>query len=296
VTTDRPDVSFVVSTLGPAELMHPLLDSLAGVADHVALELIVCDQSVDQQVEAVLAKDDRPFAWRVTRSARGLSRGRNAALPLARGQIVAFPDDDLRYPPGVVEHVVGRLQREPELDGLAIALSESDDGPPSVLRFPDREVEVTPGNILLTVISCGLFLRRRVTTLIGPFDEQLGAGSGTRWGAGEETDYVLRGLSMGASLRFDPTVCTVHHDKALPAAEARAKARRYGEGIGLALRRHGVAATRIAHLAARRGAKVALLAARGRFDDSRTAGAWGVGLVAGYLRPGPDPSPAPQTS
>jgi hypothetical protein len=294
VTIDRPEVSFLVSTLGPAEHMQPLLDSLADAAENVALELIVCDQSAAQQVETLLAKEERPFAWRVTRSGRGLSRGRNAALSLARGQIVAFPDDDLHYPPGVVEHVVGRLQREPALDGLAIALTESDGQPPSVLRFPDREVEVTPGNILLTVISCGLFLRRRLAVLIGPFDEHLGAGSGTRWGAGEETDYVLRGLAMGASVRFDPTVNTVHLDKPLPAAEARAKARRYGEGIGLALRRHGVGTAHIAHLAARRSAKVTLLVTRGRIDDSRTAAAWAVGLVAGYLRRGPDDSSTQQ--
>jgi hypothetical protein len=55
-----------------------------------------------------------------------------------------------------------------------------------------------------------------------------------------------------------------------------------------------VGTAHIAHLAARRSAKVTLLVTRGRIDDSRTAAAWAVGLVAGYLRRGPDESSTQQ--
>jgi len=285
--SDRPELSFVVSTLGPAEAMRPLLDSLTAAAEHIDLELIVADQSHDQQIEAMLARENPPFGWQVTTSARGLSRGRNAGLPLARGSVVAFPDDDLRYPPGVLAHVVKRLRQEPTLDGLGIGLAGSDAGTPKLLRSPEREVDIAPNNVVFTVISCGLFIRRRLTALVGAFDERFGAGSGTRWGAGEETDYALRCLAVGARLRFDPTVWSVHVDRVLPPDEARAKSRRYGEGTGSVLRRHGVSPMHIANLAARRSVKVAMLAGQGRVDDCRTAAGYGVGLVVGFSRPGP---------
>jgi len=270
--------------------MQPLVESLSAAAEHLDLELIVTDQSDDQQVKAMLAGTERPFDWQVTTSERGLSRGRNAGLPLARGDVVAFPDDDLRYPPGVLEHVVARLREEPPLDGLSIGLAGSDAGTPKLLRSPDHTVDVVPNNVILTVISCGLFLRRRLARLVGGFDEQLGAGSGTRWGAAEETDYVLRCLAVGANLVFDPTVWSVHIDTVLPPAEARAKSRRYGQGIGMVLRRHDVSALHVGHLAARRLLKVGWLGARGHLDDSRTAAAWGAGLVVGYLSRGPAPA------
>ena len=158
---------------------------------------------------------------------------------------------------------MARLRQEPTLDGLAIGLAGSDAGTPKLLRSPDHAVDVVPNNVILTVISCGLFLRRRLARLVGDFDEQLGAGSGTRWGAGEETDYALRCLAVGANLVFDPTVWSVHIDTVLPPSEARAKSRRYGEGIGMVLRRHDVSALHVGHLAARRLVKVVWLGARG---------------------------------
>jgi hypothetical protein len=84
-----------------------------------------------------------------------------------------------------------------------------------------------------------LFYRR---SLIGDlrFDESLGIGAGTRWGSGEETDYLIRAMRRGPVF-YDPAIVLGHPQwAAAPYAEkTRQKAYSYGVGMGHVLRTHG---------------------------------------------------------
>src|SRR4029077_19272645 len=98
----RPDLTLICSTLGPASRLKPLLESLERSSANVAVELLLVDQSDDGAVAGEVGSAPRSFEWEVLTSARGLSRGRNAALGRARGRVVGFPDDDVWYPDGLL--------------------------------------------------------------------------------------------------------------------------------------------------------------------------------------------------
>ena len=71
------------------------------------------------------------------------------------------------------------------------------------------------------------------------FDESLGVGSGTAWGAGEATDYLLRLLNRDASIYYEPALKVFHPSPVPPYdAKARFKAYSYGSGMGRVLHTH----------------------------------------------------------
>jgi hypothetical protein len=71
------------------------------------------------------------------------------------------------------------------------------------------------------------------------FDESLGVGAGTPWGAGEETDYLLRMIEAGHVIYYDPSITVWHQGRSGPyTAEICSKARRYGMGMGRVLHKH----------------------------------------------------------
>lgn len=271
-----PDLTLICSTIGPLGRLSPLLSSVDVARDQLDIQLIVVNQS-DEDVSAVLSERAE-----VITSPRGLSRGRNAALTLARGEIVAFPDDDVWYPDRLLSSVVAMLGGEPDLDGVLVRQAGTEDGGVNALRYPTSSQPVSRANVLLTGISSGVFLRRRVIVRVGAFSELLGVGAGTPWGAGEETDYLLRALDLGFRIRFEADRWVVHPVELIDDETARRKQRAYGRGIGHVLRGRSFSAMYPARLIARRMVKSALLCGRGRLADARTAASFAVGLAEGF--------------
>jgi hypothetical protein len=122
-----------------------------------------------------------------------------------------------------------------------------------------------------------MFLRRSVA-LRYRFDETLGVGAETPWGAGEETDYLLNLIERGHRLWFDPSIAIWHQGRSGPfTPKVCAKARSYGMGMGRVLRKNGYSKIAVANHVARplAGALLSLLAgnpAKARYHWSICAG------------------------
>jgi len=229
-------LSLVMATKGRDRVIGEFLRSLDTQGDH-EVELIVVDQNLDDRVSRVL-KDYRGRAQIVHMgSIPGLSRARNVGLRAVSGDIVAFPDDDCVYPPNLLNRVVSFFLQSAEYGGLLVR-GASPAGS-DMARMARDSGPVTPRNVWLRAVSYGLFFRRAVVEKVGGFDESLGVGSGTDWGAGEDLDYPLRALAVGCRLYFDPSLIVWHPDPLeqgfRPATE---RAFRYGAGFGRVWRKH----------------------------------------------------------
>ena len=82
----------VVATVDRAEPLEAFLASLEQQT-YRDFRVVVVDQNADEHAAAVLAACPGLDVLRLT-SERGLSRARNAALPVLAADLVAFPDDD----------------------------------------------------------------------------------------------------------------------------------------------------------------------------------------------------------
>src|SRR5579863_1435669 len=95
-------LSVIICTCDRQESLHETLATLlmAHAPEGCEVEIIVADNGVkalklDENWLAV----SRPFSLRVIRvERRGKSRAANAALEVARGQVLLFLDDDIRVP------------------------------------------------------------------------------------------------------------------------------------------------------------------------------------------------------
>jgi glycosyltransferase involved in cell wall biosynthesis len=229
--------SLIMPTVGRTSEPQRFLASLRAQS-YRGFELIVVDQNPDDRLEKLLASyaDEFPVLHLRT-TGRGASRARNTGMEYAGGCVVAFPDDDCWYPPDLLGHAARFFADHPELDGLT-GRSVDESGRTSMNRFDARPGPVNRSNVLIRAIEYTVFLRRESTMAV-PFDEGLGAGAGTAWGAGEATDYLLRLLDRGVSLHYDPQLVVFHRQVVPPYnGEAARKAYAYGRGMGHVLRRH----------------------------------------------------------
>ena len=115
----------VVATVDRTTDLETFLDSLEEQT-HRHFRVVVVDQNADGRVTELLASH---HALEVThlRSQRGLSRARNVGLCALTGDVVAFPDDDCRYAPDLLERVARRFAGDQALDGLT-GRAVGDDG------------------------------------------------------------------------------------------------------------------------------------------------------------------------
>ena len=119
---------------------------------------------------------------------------------------------------------------------------------------------LTRENLWNRANAATMFLRRELVERVGAFDERLGLGSGGRTSSGEETDYLVRAVSSGARIGYDPTLVVLHDVREDDASIGL----RDGASLGYLLRKHRYPPRTVARMLVRPagGALVALLAPR----------------------------------
>jgi glycosyltransferase involved in cell wall biosynthesis len=259
---ERPEhmlYSILLATVDRTRELNQFLRSLSRQTWR-DFEVLVIDQNSDDRLEGLVRSYSELIPIRRLRSVRGHSRAFNTGLPQARGEIVAFPDDDCWYSPSLLQRVADLFAAHPNYTGIT-GREIVEPGFTSGGRWDAYPGRVTRNNIFRRAISFTAFLRRDVAQQYR-FDETLGVGAGTQWGAGEETDYLLRLIADGHVIRYDPTVTVWHQGRSGPyTAEIHAKARKYGMGMGRVLRKHHYPVWSVAYHLARPlgGAAQALL-------------------------------------
>jgi GT2 family glycosyltransferase len=230
-----PSFDLVVATVDRVAELERLLASLEAQT-HRDLRVLLVDQNEDDRLESIL-REERPFDLVRLRSERGLSRARNAALGEISGDLVAFPDDDCVFAPGLLEQVARRFASDPALDGLTgRAVDETGRSSRSWARDPKS---LTRENLWNRAISFTIFLRAPLVARVGHFDEQLGLGVATPWASGEEIDYLVRALDAGARIEYDPSLVVTHPDRRVSPTALRSLGNRDGASVGYILRKHG---------------------------------------------------------
>ena len=229
-------ISLILATKNRVEEVAAFVRSLAQQR-YDNFELIIVDQNKDDRLEAGLIQPKLLFRILHLRSESGLSRARNLGIAFATGDIIAFPDDDCWYPDGLLARVASEFQSHPSVDGLT-GRSEDGRGQASGGSFSRCQGRVDIENVWKKGISYTIFLRSSVCAAVGPFDEELGVGARTRFGSGEETDYLIRTVKFGFNIQYLPDLVVFHPNPILYNRDHCGKAFRYGVGMGRVLSKH----------------------------------------------------------
>jgi glycosyltransferase involved in cell wall biosynthesis len=228
--------SLILATVGRRHEVRTFLDSLSAQS-YRNFELVVVDQNDDDRISSLLASYSNKFHIKHVRAKKGLSRARNVGLRNSEADVIAFPDDDCEYLPNTLERVERFFAERPGIDGLT-GRSVDKNGNVSSGGCDSKGGFIGVYNVWNRGVSIAIFLRTEIVRGL-EFDESLGAGAKTRWGSGEETDYLLNVLKCGGKLYYDPTLCVLHPQVMLPYdREALRKAYVYGCGMGRVLSKH----------------------------------------------------------
>ena len=242
-----PTWDLVVCTVGRTEELDRLLGSLERQTDG-RFRVLLVDQNADDRVGSVVARHSGAEVVRLS-SPPGLSRARNAALPHLRADLVAFPDDDCSYPPDLLERLALRFADRADLDGLTGR--DVDEAGRGSRPWPTEPARVTAENVWYHGLSAAVVLRRQLVERVGPFDERLGLGAGSAWSSGEEVDYLIRALRLGARIEYEPDFEIEHKVGPRDASDLRSLGRRDGGSVGYLLRKHGYPARTVARMLVR---------------------------------------------
>lgn len=230
--------SLIVATLGRTSELENLFESLASQV-HLNFECIVVDQNIDRRVKDIVDRWKGLLNLRVVDSAPGLSHARNVGVAFATGDVLAFPDDDCWYNPPLLASVSNWFEQHIQYGILTVG-SEDINGVLSGNRWIQDRCEIRPSNAFRTTFSSTIFVRRTAATrgkLL--FDESIGAGAGSRFGSGEETDYILGLMKTGVRAYFDRTWHIGHPKRDMLSGQIdESRATSYGSGMGYVLRRH----------------------------------------------------------
>jgi glycosyltransferase involved in cell wall biosynthesis len=228
--------SFILATKDRVKEVDNFIRSLADQA-YDNIELIVVDQNEDNRLEGILCESSISSKIIHLRSEPGLSRARNKGLASAAGDIIAFPDDDCWYPEGLLARVISEFNSQPWVDGFT-GRSEDGRGQTSGGSFSRRQGRADIRSVWRRGISYTIFLRSAVCAAVGSFDPELGVGASTRFGSGEETDYLIRTIKLGFNIQYLPQLVVQHANPALYTRNHRSKAFRYAVGMGKVLAKH----------------------------------------------------------
>jgi glycosyltransferase involved in cell wall biosynthesis len=275
-----PKFSLVVPTVGRPIQLRALLQSLADQTFH-DFEVLVIDQSPTDESAAVIAEFDKlQIRHDRMRDRRGASRARNRGIELATGDIIGFPDDDCTLPPDFLASLAERFTAASGLDGVATQALH-------VNRFDQQSGPINRRNAFHRFCEPTMYIRR---DRLGNhrFNEQMGPGAGTAWGADEGADLLLRLLEHGSRWHYFHDLVVWHPDpKATIDERTFQRAFSYAYGRGYVLRRFRYSPWTVGRYIARSFAGSLVMLCRG--DWSRARFYWNAfaGQLCGFFSPGP---------
>ncbi len=250
-------LAITVTDGSPASLTHlsALLESLGRQATDVDLVVVLRGGGEPPASPSPRVRvHGAPAPMRIASSAArnvGLDHAQAAGL-LAAADLVAFPDDDCRYPDGLLPRVAGHVASGADVVCGAFAPArEAIDR----RRFPARSLPLTPGLVMQVVSANNVLFAGDAARALGRFDERLGLGG--RWDGGEDVDLVLRALDRGLRGVYEPDDAFVEHPY-----KAHRRGQYYVAAVAV-LAKHAFGPRPTAVLLARRIALGGVLVARG---------------------------------
>lgn len=224
-------ISIVICTYNRAESLKDPLESLLKQQkqDSLDYEVIVVDNNSSDETKRVVESYMALFHGRlryVFEQRQGLSHARNRGIREARGEVIAFTDDDV-------------IVSENWIASIKAFMENSDwDGVIGISHWVRQNGEIytkRPKNDLLIGNGLNMIFRKGTLLKAGLFDGVLGAGSiGC---AAEDTDLIYRLTKMGQKLTFCEEI-VVHHKPRISTQEEKDILYRDAQGEGFLWGKH----------------------------------------------------------
>ncbi len=208
---DKISVSVIMPTRNRAALLEDALDSILKQNFAGQFELIVVDDGSTDSTANLLRRIQKERGMRlrfVSQPNRGPASARNRGLDLARGEIVAFTDDDCEAAPDWLEKISSGYESDPMLAGTGGQTFPAEKGN-IFSRFLDFCVMRKPcqedNGMILYILTNNCSFRKAMIEDVGRFDEKIPVPGG------EDVDLCMKLRDKGCHFSYTPEARVVHH-------------------------------------------------------------------------------------
>jgi glycosyltransferase involved in cell wall biosynthesis len=227
----NPTFSLIIATHGRyqelADFLHSITLQTLDIAD---IEILIVDQNSELDLSPIVNNYSSQLNIRHVKSdRRGLSLNRNVGIAAAKGQIIAFPDDDCTYYPDTLESVLKIMKENPQIPLVLGKIIDRKTGKGIIRSWSNSPKKLTAFNFFTNYTSITIFTRHKLE-----FDEKLGAG--TYFGSYEDADFVYRSIKTFGEALYTPEVEVWHPEQNLHIFSDE-KLMKYGLGFGAFIRK-----------------------------------------------------------
>ncbi len=219
------NVTVVLCTCNRCSSLATALDSVAAqiLPGSVSWEVIVVDNNSTDQTSKVTEGYCRKYPGRflyVFEPKQGLSRARNAGIRAARGEIIAFLDDDVIADPGWLKNLVTHLHDGKWAGAGGRIVPPRDFTPPDWLTvggemdllgalLPLFDLGEQAGEMKRPPYGTNMAFRKEMFDKYGMFRTDLGR-CGNSLLMGEDTEFGNRLMLAGDCLWYEPLAVVEH--------------------------------------------------------------------------------------
>ena len=216
-------LTVVLCTYNRAQSLQSALKSVAAsvLPESVEWEILIVDNNSNDQTRKV-AEDfcnRYPARFRYLFEAQqGKSYALNAGIHQARGNVLAFMDDDVTVHPSWLQNLTAALRNEEWAGAGGRVVPEWNCSPPRWLSVESRHAfgplvgfdpSPKPGQLKEAPIGANMAFRREMFEKYGGFRTDLGPRAG-KYGTNEDSEFGDRLLSAGEQLRYEPSALVYH--------------------------------------------------------------------------------------
>jgi GT2 family glycosyltransferase len=211
---DAPFISIIIITRNRARILVDCLDHLAQQS-YGDFEIIVVDSSNNEDTKKLVKSYPALIYHSIWDGRNNMPAARNAGISCARGDIVAFIDDDSMVFPNWLENIVlgyinekiggvggstidERLKIDPNDKRVGLIY-------PDGMSIPNFNVDLLEPFYVDWFVGCNMSYRRSVLVDLGGFDGKYGGDNSY-----EEVDMATRVRTAGFDLLFVPAAKVVH--------------------------------------------------------------------------------------
>jgi glucosyl-dolichyl phosphate glucuronosyltransferase len=216
-------ISVILCTYNRSGTLKKALDSVAAstLIESIEWEVLVVDNNSRDQTRAVVEEFCRqqPARFRyLFESQQGKSHALNAGIREARGDVLAFMDDDVTVEPTWLHDLTAALSSDNWAGAGGRILPRWTCAPPRWLSLEGRYAlgplvafDLGPHQSHLTEPPFGtnMAFRKAMFEKYGPFRTDLGPRPDSEI-RGEDTEFGLRLMMAGERLRYEPSAIVYH--------------------------------------------------------------------------------------